>query len=218
MNPPPARPFPGAAMDLTPPKTHSRGPQRLARVVSVAGHPALLTSAVGLAALAARGAPPRTMSAALALVLAIALGVVGYGLLQVRRGAWAHVDASDPAERRSHNRLGLAALAVGAAAALLAGLPAVAAALAAGALIMLAAWALARRLKLSQHVAFAALSAVLAASIHPSAAAVVVVMLALIAWSRLELRRHHAAEVAVGAAVGFTAGLLLLFAAPPMAA
>jgi hypothetical protein len=187
---------------------------RFARAVSIAGHPALLTPAVGLAALAANGAPPQTLWAGAAILVAIAAAVLGFGWLQVRRGAWAHIDASRPAERRTHNLLGLGAFLAGAAAAAAGGMTLLAAALAAGGLVMAAAMILSRWLKPSQHVAFAALSAVVAWTIGVAAAAAVLAMLGLLAWSRLELRRHTVAEVVAGGLAGLAAGALLVATAP----
>jgi len=182
--------------------------ERAARLVSTLGHPALLTSAVGLWALSANGAPPEVVRVAAAIIGVIAVVVLGYGWGQVRRGAWAHIDASRPAERASHNTLGLAAFGTGAAAALLAGMVLLAFALIGGGLIMLAAIILAPRLKLSQHVAFGVLSAVVALWIAPWAAAAAALLTAALGWSRLQLGRHTRAEVIAGAVAGALAGAL----------
>lgn len=180
-----------------------------ARVLSIVGHPALLMPLAVAAAASGPGAPPQLLRVALGTALAVAVIVGLYSLWQVRRGRWAHVDASHPAERSQLN-LVLAGL-LCAAAALLWALgqpPAVAAGPLLAALLVLLTHALRRWLKVSLHAAFALLAAALVWPHMPGA--LVVGLLALgVAWSRLVLRRHTLAEVLTGLLFGAAFGAAL---------
>lgn len=162
--------------------------------------------------MAAHAVGPRDTRLAAVVIALISVVVVGFGWLQVRRGAWNHIDASHPTERRLHNRLSLVVLAAGTAAVALGGMLTLAAGIATGTLIVAVAMALSPWLKLSQHVAFAALASVLAFTIAPEAGVVALFFLALLAWSRLELGRHTPAEIGAGTLVGFIGSLVLLTA------
>lgn len=180
----------------------------LARMVSLIGHPlAMLPSALVLATAL------RTDDAA--APLRIALGVAAFAALvmalswrQVRRGRWAHVDASAPRERRDLN-LGL--LAMLALAAVLAQTVAhdarVALALALAAGILVFALLTARLWKLSLHVAFATFAALLLWPLQPLASVAALAFAAAIAWSRLRLARHAPRDLVAGALAGLCAGL-----------
>ncbi len=182
----------------------------VARLLSIAGHPALVVPLASMALTSSHGASARELGYVAACAWGVAVAVMAFSWGQVRRGRWAHVDASVRGERRSLNRV-LLLLFVAAAivAAFLLGdrRPAMVFALSAG--IVAFAMLLAGRLKTSLHVAFAAFAAALG---WPAAAWVACGLAgtAAIAWSRLALGRHTRAEVIVGAVVGAMAGLAWL--------
>jgi hypothetical protein len=180
-----------------------------ARGLSVLGHPALLMPlAVALAAQGA-AAPPRLLWLALATALAVALIVGIYSLWQVRRGRWAHVDASHPHERRQLNRFLLLLLC--AAAALLWALgqpPALAAGPLLAAALVLLAHLLRRWLKVSLHAAFAVLAVALVWPAWPATPALAL-LAAGVAWSRPVLGRHTCNEVLLGLVLGAVFGAAL---------
>lgn len=180
-----------------------------ARVLSIVGHPALLMPLAVAAGASGPDAPPQLMSVALSTAVAVAVIVGLYSLWQVRRGHWAHVDASHPAERSQLN-LVLAGL-LCAAAALLWGLgqpPAVAAGPLLAALLVLLTHALRRWLKVSLHAAFALFAAALVWPHLPGTLAIGALALG-VAWSRLVLRRHTLAEVLTGLLFGAAFGAAL---------
>jgi heme/copper-type cytochrome/quinol oxidase subunit 3 len=72
--------------------------------------------------------------------------------------------------------------------------------------IVLAALALRRRMKLSLHCAFGAYAAALLWPVWPALAGLAALSLA-VAWSRLQLQRHTRQEVLAGLVVGALAGL-----------
>ena len=184
----------------------------LARAVSITGHPAALLPASAFAVAVARDAGAGVLYT-LALASLLGLVLIGWARWKVRSGRWDHVDASKPSERRQWNLVVLVSLIV-ASVLSWAMQPAVAAGLIAAALVMLVALLSARWLKLSQHVAFAVLSAFVAASASLPVALAIGAFTILIAWSRLLLGRHSRAEVAVGAVCGAGAGGVFLALLP----
>lgn len=182
-----------------------------ARALSILGHPALLMPAAIIGTALSSGAPAATVAVAAGASLGVAAAVLAYSFLRVRSGAWAHPDASRPAERLQLNLFLLVTLLAVSVLSYSLSRPravTVGALLSAG--IIGAALLLRGRLKVSLHVSFATFATALWWPIP-----VFAVQLALaggLAWSRLALRRHTLAEVVLGAIVGAVAGLgFLLF-------
>lgn len=179
---------------------------QLARLLSVAGHPALLMPLAVVGSGWVHGAPAAVLQAGAAASGAVAIGVGLYSLRKVRQGHWTHMDASVPQERGELHRF-LVPLLLGAAALLAAtGQPLVlATGLALGAAMVGAAHGLRRWLKVSLHTGFGVFAAAL---LWPSVAGVLALAaLALgVAWSRLVLGRHAPAEVLVGGVLGLLGG------------
>lgn len=179
-----------------------------ARVLSIVAHPALLVplSAVGVAV--NRGASPAVVQTAAQASIGVAAAVMVYSLVRVRSGRWSHADASRPAERMQLNVFLVGALLAGAAYAVASDQPrGVVEGLLLSASLVVVALLLRGWLKLSLHVAFAAFAALLW---WPTAAATAGLLLvaAGLAWSRLYLQRHTAADVLTGATAGVVAGLV----------
>lgn len=179
----------------------------IARILSVIGHPALLMPGAVIGSAVSKEAPQQIVWVAASASVFVALSVGLYSLVQVRAGRWRDVDASVPHERRQLNVF-LAALLFGAAGVLWWNAqprslylgPGVA-----GSMVVLA-YLLRSRLKLSLHAAFAVFAAAL---LWPSVLALLLVCLlaAGVSWSRLVLRRHTRQEVLLGLSVGGAAGL-----------
>ncbi len=180
----------------------------LARVLSILGHPAVVVPLGVALAARARGVPPSLQQRAIAAAIVLALLVGLYSAWQVRRGRWVHVDASQPRERSQLHAFLLPLLLVAAAAAARAGWPpAVPAGLGACAAIVAVAGLTQRRMKLSLHVAFAALVASWLWP-APGLALAAAAGVAAIAWSRWRLARHTSREVVAGALLGAVVGVL----------
>jgi membrane-associated phospholipid phosphatase len=175
-------------------------PQRLARLISILGHPLLTLPSAALALVAVRD-PNSLRSVAIGFAL-VAAGVMGFSWRQVKHERWTHVDASHPKERAGLNRALLLLLAVSTALAMLGGMRELALGLALSASLIGAALALARWCKLSLHVAFAMYAAGLLWSLSAFAAIAACAFAAAIAWSRLKLERHRPRDVAFGVAFG----------------
>ncbi len=183
--------------------------KRLARWVSIAAHPFVVVLLL-VGAVEARRGPAAAARSVTTVALLFVLPVAVLIVRQTRRGAWSTVDASDPRERPLLYLVGAAGLVAlfgyllltQPATPLLRG--------AAGTLGMLAVCAAATPwVKVSLHVAVAALAAaiLLGRGIPPGwlLAAVVPVL----AWARVEMGRHRWIEVVLGLVVGAAAGVVI---------
>ena len=181
---------------------------RLARAVSILGHPLLVLPAALMLPAALRGGDPRTLQAAFAGFALFAAMVMGWSWWQVRRGQWAHVDASQQSERRSLNRTLLVLIALGALLAWRAlPSPGLAVALALSACIVAVALLTVRWCKLSLHIAFAVYATGLLWPQGGWAMAACCAFAAGVAWSRLRLSRHRPRDLVAGAAAGLLAAI-----------
>jgi hypothetical protein len=179
----------------------------VARWLSILGHPALLVPVAAAVALALAEPGPGRRATILLLPAAIALLTLAYAVLQVRRGAWVHVDASRPAERRGMQFVLLALF--GGLALLLArqdAPPAWSAALLGAAIVVGVAVLAARWCKPSLHFGFALFAAALTWP-HAVACAVLLGLALAVGWSRLRLRRHTRLDLAVAGVGGLLAGV-----------
>lgn len=192
--------------EAVPPR--SRGAS-LARWVSIVAHPfAVVVALLVAAAYELEGAAG--LRTALPLALAAVTPVALLMHRQVRRGRWQNVDASNREERPV-----LFAVAAATMAGLLVWLAlrdggafAVRGLLATLAMVAVAA-AVNRRLKLSLHMAFAAFAATALLWLGSPAGWALAALLPALAWSRLALARHVAAELLGGALLGVAAGWLV---------
>ena len=179
----------------------------LARALSIFGHPMLVLPMAVLAIALAQG-DARTALWSAAGFGAFAALVMGYSWWQVRRGRWAHVDASATHERSTLNRFLLIALASGAIlVAWRGGQPLFALGLALSAAMILAAMLTARWCKLSLHLAFVVFAACLLRELGLVWMLVALLFAATVAWSRLALQRHTPRDLVAGAVAGALAGL-----------
>lgn len=178
----------------------------VARAVSILGHPVVLVLAAGLIVASTRGASVAQLWWVGGALVAFGAIVMGFTAWQVRAGRWSHVDASERGERRSLNGF-LAALLLLSAALLwfLTRRPYMSGALALSGVVIVMALLVARSIKVSLHAAFAAFSTALVWPVMLAVVAGILVTLA-VAWSRLVLGRHVAADLIVGLLLGVAAG------------
>jgi membrane-associated phospholipid phosphatase len=181
----------------------------VARMLSIAGHPAVVMPGAVLVGVS-RLAPPAVFRQALLSALLVAVAVMAYSAVQVRRGRWSHVDASVREERRQLNLFLAVVLVLVAGGLWVAGRPwGVVAGVGSAALLVSVAHAARHSLKVSLHVAFSTFAA---AFLWPRVGAVAVLLAfaVAVAWSRLVLRRHTLQEVVAGGALGCVVGALFL--------
>lgn len=181
---------------------------RVAVLLSTAFHPFVTSFILVGGAAWSRGSRAQARSALLAVLAAI-VPVAILMVVQVRRGRWENVDASNVSERPVLFTVALVALAgvVGwltlrePDSFFLRGASMV--------LAMLVVAAIATRwVKLSLHVAFAALAATVLTLSQSPLGYVMIPVVPLVAWSRLVLARHTTTELACGAALGIVAGAI----------
>ena len=182
--------------------------QSIARLVSIVGHPAVLVPVAAIWVAISQDAPAATVQRLALIAAGLAVFVTAYSLMQVRSGAWQHVDASRRSERRSLNLLLIVVLAAAAAfswsGADSAHLPV---ALGLLALLCMIALLTGSWIKLSLHVGFACFATVMLWP-HPWALAAAAAMAIAVAWSRLLLARHSLAEVLAGGGLGLLMGVV----------
>jgi len=179
----------------------------VARWVSIVAHPFAMTMVMVLGAALHFGTPREALQTLLFVALIALLPVAALMVRQVRRGSWTNVDASNRAERPLLFAVGIAALAVllGAVLVFRPGSFLIRGVI--GVLIMLAVCAVATRwVKVSLHMAFGALATTTLLSLGSPAGWVLLALMPALAWSRLSLKRHGPAEVAIGLLVGIAFG------------
>jgi len=180
---------------------------RVARTLSLMGHPAILTPAAAIVSAMTKNASTQALQLLVLVPVCLGVSVITYSWIQVRTGRWQHVDASVPQERRQlHSVLLLLFLGV------VAGLWVSGQPLrmilgpASCGLMILFVWLFRRRLKISLHASFAIFAAALLWPDMESTSAVLLLALA-VSWSRLVLRRHTRQEVVFGLLSGGIIGL-----------
>ena len=183
--------------------------QSLARWVSILAHPFVMVTILVTVA-AARQPSANAAGSVLLVLLAIVLPVAALMVRQVRRARWSNVDASHASERPILFMVGMAGL-TAALAWLLLNDPQsflVRGLLVSGGFILLAAL-VTRWVKLSLHVAVAALTATALFLIGSPVGTALIAVVPIVAWSRLALARHTAHEVLLGLMLGVLTGILL---------
>jgi hypothetical protein len=182
----------------------------VARWVSILGHPFVMTGLWAGSAAVRLGDPrqaPRTLAlVALFTVLPVAILMAR----QVRRGVWENVDASNVSERPALFLAGALGLLALLGYLLIADPDSFLVRGVVGGLAMLALCAVVTRwVKVSLHVAFAALTATSLLLLGLPLGWAVAMLVPVIAWSRLELTRHRPLELALGLLTGVATGLAL---------
>jgi hypothetical protein len=181
-----------------------------ARWVSIFGHPfAMVVIMVTGASLHSR--TPAAAARILPIVILVAVVPVAVLMVrQVRRGSWKNADASHREERPL-----LFAICILGVVSLLACLwltqpQSFVIRGAVGSLGMLVISAIATRwLKVSLHMAFAALGATTLVLLGSAIGWILLAGLPVLAWSRLALSRHSLTEVMTGALIGFSAAVMI---------
>jgi hypothetical protein len=186
---------------------------RMARWLSIVAHPFVMVSVMVGTAAAVRQTPEAALRSVAIVVLVTIVPLLILMTRKVRSGAWENADASNRKERPILYLVGTLGL-VGLLAYLtvftvlrpqdfmIRGLIAT--------LGMFAACAAATRwIKVSLHMAFAALAATALSLMGSAVGYVLVLMLPALAWARLTLGRHTPLELALGTAAGTTAAVAM---------
>jgi ABC-type Fe3+ transport system permease subunit len=164
-----------------------------------------------VAAAALRRSSQRTMESTLLIAVTVMLPVAVLMFRQVRRGRWSNVDASDPSERPLLFGVALSSIAFALGwilvndprSFLIRGL------LVVGVFLMVAS-ILTRWVKLSLHVAFAALTTTALCLIGSPIGYALIPVVPVLFWSRIALARHRVHELVVGLLLGVMTGAVLV--------
>lgn len=178
----------------------------IARVISIVGHPVVFLFVAALIAASSKGASLQRLWFVGGTLGALGVVVLAFSWWQVRSGRWSHMDASVRSERKSLNLfLGVICLLCAALLWFLAHQRELSLGLALSGALIFIALLIAPWVKASLHVAFAAFATALLWPIKLAFVAGALLTAAL-AWSRLVLGRHVAADVATGLVLGAAAG------------
>jgi hypothetical protein len=184
--------------------------KQLARWVSILAHPFVMVALL-VAVPAMRQSAGNAVQSVLLVVIAVVVPIAVLMFRQVRRGRWSNVDASKSSERPVLFMVALTGL-VAALAWLLLNDPRsflVRGMLVAAAFLLIAAL-LTRWVKLSLHVAFAALTATTLFLLGSAAGYALMAVVPVVFWSRIALARHRVHELLVGLVLGVLTGIVLV--------
>ena len=180
---------------------------RLARYISIIGHPFLLMPLL-TAVVAYHVLPPRHALIAEIIALGVVIVPAGaYTIFRVRKGTWGDMDVSDQRERSQFYGILLPLLLLISFIAWIAEVP-VSIPLGAFAILLLvgSASVINKWVKISLHTGFGVFVAWAMFLIDPKAGAVVLFLALLIGWSRVILGRHTVSEVLLGGTLGAVVG------------
>jgi membrane-associated phospholipid phosphatase len=176
---------------------------RLALAVSLLLHPFVIGPVTALLLTDVRSSVVIALATTVPMLVLIARNV--------RRGTWTNYDVSERTHRTGLYWPGIAL--TGSLALILwrfGSNPGLVRAIAVITLMMAVAMVINRWLKVSLHMTFGAFFAVIVSWRYPEVTTALALALALLAWSRLTLRRHTWSEVFVGALLGCVAGAWLI--------
>jgi hypothetical protein len=185
--------------------------KQLARWVSILAHPFVMVGLL-VAVPALHQSSGNVVQSVLLVIIAVVVPIAVVMFRQVRRGRWSNVDASKPSERPVLFVVSLAGL-VAALVWLLLNDPQsflVRGMLTVAAFLLLAAL-LTRWVKLSLHVAFAALTATTLSLLGSAVGYALIAVVPAVFWSRLALARHCVHELLVGLVLGVITGIALVW-------
>ena len=184
--------------------------KKFAQWISIVAHPfAMITL---LVAVPAMGRPSgHAVQSVLLVVLVVIVPIAVLMFRQVRRGRWSNADASYPSERPALFLIALAGLVAALGwlrlkdpqSFLVRGMLVIV-------VFLLLAALLTPWIKLSLHVAFAALTATTLSLSGSWVGYMLIAVVPLVFWSRLALARHRVHELAVGLVLGALTGFLLV--------
>ena len=182
---------------------HRESKIQIAAFVSTLFHPLLVIPVTVLVL-------TRDLRVSAIIAAATVLPLLALTLRNVRRGTWSNFDVSNRSQRSGlyFAAVPLTFLAAGVLAVTGAPMPLVRGTAMVGGLLLAAAL-LSPFLKTSLHLLFAAWCGVLIFRAFPETVWFIPFVIATLAWSRLYLKRHTIAEVAVGFAIGALGALLV---------
>lgn len=183
---------------------------KVARWVSIGLHPFVMI-AILVADSVARRSGFSSILASVGIVAAFTtVPVATLMVIKVRRGTWKNVDASEPRERPALYTVGIGGVVALTCFLVLTGRDAY---LLRGAVVtlglLLVCAAITPVIKVSLHIATAALTATALVLGGSLVGWTLAALLPVLCWARLALKRHRPAEIIAGAALGVVSGAIL---------
>jgi hypothetical protein len=184
--------------------------KQLARWISILAHPFAMVALL-VAVPATRQSSGHAIQSVLLVAIAVVIPIGVLMFRQVRRGRWSNVDASNPSERPVLFVVALAGLVAALGwlrlnapqSFLVPGMFVIATFLLLAALLTY--W-----VKLSLHVAFAALTATTLFLLGSWIGYALIAVVPLVFWSRIALARHRVHELVIGLVLGVLTGVVLV--------
>jgi membrane-associated phospholipid phosphatase len=184
---------------------------KVAKWISIAGHPFVFSPIVALLAGSALFGPLQSVYGLLTVTLCCLLPASLYILRKVRIGEWSDLDVSARKDRPHLFLIGFAFLLLTVVVLTVTGQSIVYARGCLAAMILIVGgWFLNRWLKPSMHAAFAMLTASSLWPLNAGLSLVAMLFAVAVGWSRVELRRHTWVEVGVGLLLGILVCRLIL--------
>jgi len=173
---------------------------RIAKVLSTAGHPFVVAPVT----IVLMGGPRSAAFGIVLIAVAVMLGVIAW---RVAKGSWSDYDVSDREQRHGFYPIALAIVTACTLASWLLGLPlGFVRALVAVIAMLITGAILTRWTKVSLHMMIDAFCTAVVVIVNPLAAVILALLTLAVGWSRVVLRRHTFAQVALGAVIGATTG------------
>ena len=184
--------------------------KQIARGGSILAHPFVMVALL-VAVPATRQSSAGAVKSVLLVVVAVVVPIAVLMVRQVRRGQWSNVAASKSSERPVLFSVSLAGL-LAALAWLLLNDPQsfLVRGMVVTAAFLLIAALLTRWVKLSLHVAFAALAATTLSLLGSVVGYALIAIVPVVFWSRIALARHRVHEASVGLVLGALTGVVLV--------
>lgn len=184
---------------------------KIARIISVIGHPFVLLSLTVLIVAFHRTHPLRALTIGGVTVLSTVTPLLFIIRRKVSAGKWSDHDVSDASERKSFYPIAITVCTLATFVFYLLDFPrALVVGMLISLVILLAAMLINHRSKISLHVIFAMYFAVSLFAVSYWSGAGFLLLAAVIGWSRVRLERHNLTQVLSGAFLGAIAGIVLL--------
>ena len=184
---------------------------KIARIVSVAGHPFVLLPLTVVIAALYNASPARAFTIGLVTVLATVFPLLFIIRRKVKAGKWSDHDVSEHSERGNFYTIVIVIVALSGLLFWFLDFPrSLLIGIGIGVCLLLTAMIINRWSKISLHLIFAFYCAVSLFAVGFWIGAGFIMLATAVGWSRVVLKRHTPAQVLSGAALGTSAGLLLL--------
>jgi membrane-associated phospholipid phosphatase len=193
-------------------QTHNNRLRKVSRAVSVLGHPLLTAAGFVLFVSFTRFGGTKALVSSGVVIGLVILPIIGWNYRNTQKGRYSNFDVSVRSQRHSFYRVSVGLLLLATGVLWLTDQPPALRYGMAFALLLVVLSALANLyVKVSLHTSVSVFLSLALLTIHPVAGTVLLGFSAVVAGSRLVLRRHTLPEIGAGAAIGLAVGGGLYF-------